>query len=292
VNNAMVLAKGQALFTKHSFHDWDKAIITTISDHGAHRLYYIDAHQRFYVLGLAAFYYFSTQQELPSWLGVMVSNIRINYVGCLTLVSAKAKHLQLQASMQFGIQEISWLEILLDLKRNGELFSRSLDEEVMKEIPEHHSKLKRFLDGHTWADRVDETTLRRVEAVQEEQRCAGPPIPLDWLRDHSLLLQGKTKHSNKKNQEHCDAIEQELAVSRILNELLMVAANNDNTSLDGQAKLKDAVKDNRLNKESRLKMIMTSKKYIAGIQAAKQNSGPRSLAHRNLYMKACNDTLA
>ena len=44
VNNAMVLAKGQALFAKRSFHDWGKAIITTITDHGAHRLSYIDAH--------------------------------------------------------------------------------------------------------------------------------------------------------------------------------------------------------------------------------------------------------
>lgn len=269
VNQAAVAQKALQLFQKQKFKSFDYATVVTITDDGPQRIFYLDGHQRFYVLGLVAYSYYRRDEYLPAWLKGLVSAVSIKYNGCRTLAAAKAHHLSIQASMEFGIAKLSWLDVMLDAKDNGSQFAVDVDKCLRETCLEHHDKLRKLTDGSSIADRISINCLRRVEQLQEIHGCALPPFHHEWLKQ--VLLEGKTKHKSKSS-ESCTEEEQELSVSRILGEVVSVAKELGKVlSIDND--MKDVLRHKRLGAEARAKLILTSKKYVRGIRAAASSSG-------------------
>jgi len=269
VTAAMLEHKGQQLFLKKAHRSYDVAYLAVITDVTPNRVFYIDSHQRCVVLQLALYFYYKTEKPLPEWLRSMAAESAVRYVGRMTLAAAKADALARAASMENGISKISWLDTALDAREGGESYARSVDTHVKEKCPEHYAALKTMLDNNSWLPRVTLRTLQIIETAQEDSKCAVVPFKFTWMRDTKLLLEGARKH---KAQEHCAALEQELAVAKMLMQVQRIV-KSEGGSMQSVKDVEAAMAAKDFRQDGRCRQITTAKKIIKGIEAAAAATG-------------------
>ena len=193
---------------------------------------------------------------MPAWLKGMVLDVPVRYDGAMTLPEAKAAHVARHAAQEHGLQRMSWLELALDGKVNGEQFCKSLDELVKEKCPEQYNKVKNYLDGSLWLSRFGMPSLKAIEAFQERHRCPIPPFQMEWARDSKLLNEGKKRH---KGQEHCDEEDQLLAVRRLLGAVIK-GMSDQGARLNDAAQLSALLKSKAFAQDVRSRYIQITKK--------------------------------